>query len=44
MILFALSRIHFWHQSTTVGWPGWLFPAPSFGLTTAMILSFFWSP
>ena len=40
MILFALSGIFLWHQSTVIRWPGWLCLVLSFGLTAAMILYF----
>ncbi len=43
MILFALSGIYLWHQSTQIRWPGWLCLALSFGFSAAMILYFLFS-
>ncbi len=43
MILFALTGIFLWHQSTVIRWPGWLCLVLSFGFTTAMLLYFLWS-
>ena len=43
LILFALSGIYLWHQSTIIRWSGWLCLGLSFGFSAAMILYLLYS-